>query len=85
MSRYRVAVKYADGAAGEVDFSDLAHRGVFTVWEDPGVFESVSIGPQGQLRWSEEIELCADAVYMRLTGKSPDQVFPSLRKTAVDA
>ena len=85
MSGYRVAVKYADGAEGEVDFSDLAHRGVFAVWEKPGVFESLSVGPHGQLRWTDEIELCADAVYLRLTGKSPDELFPSLRKTAIDA
>ncbi len=85
LSRYRVAVKYADGSDGEVDLSDLAHRGVFAVWDEPGVFESLSIGPQGQLRWTEGLELCPDAVYMRLTGKSPDEVFPSLRKTTVDA
>ena len=58
---------------------------MFEVWEDPGVFEAVTVGRQGQLRWTEEIELCAAAVYIRLTSKSPDEVFPSLRKTAVDA
>ncbi len=85
LTRYRVALEYADGSEGEVDLSDLAHRGVFAVWDEPGIFESLSIGPQGQLRWTEEIELCPDAVYMRLTGKSPEEVFSSLRKTAVDA
>ena len=25
------------------------------------------------------IDLCPDAMYMRLTGKSPDEVFPAMR------
>ena len=78
-------LKYDDGAEGKVDLSDLSGRGVFKAWEDHTFFESVRIGRQGELVWGEKIDLCPDSVYMRLTGKTPDQVFPNLTKARVDA
>lgn len=85
VTRFRLWIRYDDGSEGEVDLSDLAGRGVFRAWDDPGVFESVRLGPQGEIAWGDELDLCPDSVYMRLTGKSPDQVFPNLKKTEVDA
>ena len=82
---FRLDVRYDDGTHGVVDLSDLAGRGVFAAWQKPDVFESVAIGTQGQLVWGDEIELCADAVYLRLTGKAPEDVFPSLKQAHVDA
>jgi len=35
--------------------------------------------------WSEEIELCADALCLRLVGQQPDEVFPRLRAVQADA
>ena len=58
--------------------------GVFKAWKDPKCFQDVRLGPYGELSWGEDIDLCPDAVYMRLTGKSPEQVFPGLR-AEVDA
>ncbi len=84
-SSFRLWVEYDDGAEGAVDLSDLAGRGVFRKWDQSGAFEDVRLGLQGQISWGEEIELCPDAVYMRLTGKSPEDVFPSLKKAVVDA
>ena len=78
-------LKYDDGAEGKVDLSNLSGRGVFKAWEDHAFFESVRIGRQGELVWGEQIDLCPDSVYMRLTGKAPDQVFPNLTKVRVDA
>lgn len=85
LSGFRLAVQYSDGTAGTVDLSDLADRGVFAAWREPGVFDAVSIGANGQLKWSDAIELCGDAVYMRLTGKSPEEVFPALNSANADA
>ena len=65
----------AFGAAGEVDLSSLVGQGVFSAWKDPACFASVSIGDAAQLCWTSDIELCADALYLDLTGKSADQVF----------
>jgi hypothetical protein len=80
---YKLRLRYTDGTAGEVDLSRLVGRGVFQLWADPAAFRRVSIGSGGELRWSDEVDLCADALYMELTGKRPEEVFPSLRKPSI--
>lgn len=82
---YRLRLRFADGVEGEVDLSGLVGKGVFSLWNDPGAFETVSVGASGEIRWSDQVDLCADAMYMEITGKSPEDVFPSLRKAGVDA
>ena len=82
---YRLWLRYEDGAHGTVDLSDLAGRGVFAAWEERKVFEAVRITERGALEWPGQLDLCGDALYMRLTGQSPDQVFATLRAAAVDA
>jgi len=82
---YKLRLKYADGVEGEVDLSGLVGKGVFRLWDDPNAFQNVSIGSSGEIRWGEQVDLCADALYMQLTGKSPEAVFPNLRKAGVDA
>ena len=62
---------YSNGASGVVDLSHLADRGVFRLWSDPASFRSVRIGPGGELHWSDDVELCGDALYMQVTGKAP--------------
>ena len=37
------------------------------------------------IRWGDAIDLCPHALYMQLTGKSPEDIFPNLRKAAVNA
>ena len=41
----------------------------------------VKIGETGELIWSEQVDLCPDALYLRLTGKKPEDIFPSLKHT----
>lgn len=84
-SGYRLWLRYQDGAEGMVDLSHLAGRGVFKAWEKPGAFEAVRITDSGALEWPGDIDLCSDALYMRLTGRSPEEVFPRLRAARVDA
>ena len=52
----------------------LAGRGVFAAWDEPGCFERVHIAPHRAIAWSDELELCPDALYMDLTGKSLDEL-----------
>jgi hypothetical protein len=40
----------------------------------------VKITSSGALEWPGELDLCPDSIYMRLTGKTPEEVFPSLKK-----
>ena len=75
---YRVWLRYADGSAGQVDLSNLAGHGVFEAWGDPAFFRGVRITPHGSVAWGEDIELCADALYLELTGKSVDEIMPGL-------
>ncbi|MBC8872218.1 MAG: DUF2442 domain-containing protein [Planctomycetes bacterium] len=85
VSESKLRLRYSDGVEGVVDLSHLAGKGVFRVWDHPGVFEGVSIGSGGEIRWGDDVDICADALYMELTGKSPDEVFPNLKRAGVNA
>ncbi len=84
-ARYRVFVRFDDGVAGEVDLGDLAGRGVFAAWQPSGAFERVRIAASGAIEWDGDLDLCPDAIYLRLTGQTPEQLFPALRAARVDA
>ncbi len=85
LAGHRLRLRYVDGVAGVVDLSHLVGKGVFQLWDDPKAFERVSIGSSGEVRWSDEVDLCADALYLQITGKQPDEVFPGLRNVTADA
>ena len=82
LSEYRIWIRYTDGEEGEVDLSHLAGQGVFKLWEDEQKWKNVRIAEDGAIRWSEEVELCPDATYLKLTGKPPEEVFPNLKSKA---
>jgi hypothetical protein len=82
LSEYRIWIRYADGEEGEVDLSHLAGQGVFKLWGDEQKWKNVRIAEDGAIRWSEEVELCPDATYLKLTGKSPEEAFPNLKSKA---
>ena len=85
LSGYRIWLRYVDGVEGEVDLSHLAGRGVFKVWVDRKVFEDVHVDESGAIAWNGDIDLCPDALYLRLTGKAIEELFPKLRTAPVDA
>jgi hypothetical protein len=77
---YHLYLEFADGTKGEVDLSRLAGRGVFCVWNDYRFFENVRIGDHREIKWDDDIELCADSLYLELTGKSPHDLFPNVER-----
>ena len=79
---YKLRLEYEDGTIGEVDLAELISKGVFTALRDTGVFERVTIGESGEVRWTDDLELCADALYLQMTGKSAEDIFPNLRAHA---
>jgi hypothetical protein len=79
LSDYRIWLRYQNGEEGEVDLSDLAGRGVFALWNDYSIFEKVNIAEDGAIYWNEEVEICPDAAYLKMTGKNPEEVFPTLK------
>lgn len=82
LGKYRIWLRYADGAQGEVDLAHLAGKGVFHVWEQPGTFDRVYITPFGAIAWSDDLDLCPDSLYLELTGKRPEDAFPGLRSVS---
>ena len=79
---YKLYFEYDDGVKGEADLSHLAGKGVFAAWKDPAVFEAVTVGTHGEIRWTEELEVCADAMYLEITGKDAEDLFPNLKAPA---
>jgi Protein of unknown function (DUF2442) len=69
LSGYRLRVRYADGVEGIIDLSDQVGRGVFVPLRDEAFFRSVQIGDNGQIAWSDELEICPDSAYVEITGK----------------
>ncbi|MGA2069323.1 MAG: DUF2442 domain-containing protein [Thermoguttaceae bacterium] len=82
---YRLKLTFDDGISGTVDVSDLAGKGVFGIWCERQTFESVRIGPSGELVWSDQVDLCPDALYLKATGKRPEDLFPALRNEPAHA
>ena len=79
LTNFRIWLRYEDSTEGTIDLSDVAGRGVFAAWNDPAFFRSVRLGSHGAIEWGANIDICPDAMYLRLTGKSPEDVFPSLK------
>ena len=73
LARYRIWLRYQDGTEGEVDLSHLAGKGVFA---------RAKLGPHGQIEWPGDIDLCPDALYLKLTGKWPEDVFTGPSSTS---
>lgn len=46
------------------------------------MFAKVKLGPHGAIDWLGELDLCPAALYLRLTGKRPEEVFERLAPLA---
>ncbi|EAR22094.1 DUF2442 domain-containing protein [Nitrococcus mobilis] len=82
---YRIWLRYSDGTAGEIDLSHLDGRGVFRGWNERAFFETVYVSEAGAIAWGEDLDLCPDAHYVQLTGKSVEEVLPGAWTLSADA
>jgi hypothetical protein len=82
---YKIWLKFNDDTEGEVDLSHLAGEGVFTFWKDYENFKKLSIENGRSLAWADEIDLDADSLYLKLTGKKPEELFPALKEESTYA
>ncbi|MFC1887132.1 DUF2442 domain-containing protein [Thermodesulfobacteriota bacterium] len=82
---YHLEVVFDDGVCGEIDLSELVGKGVFALWCDPHIFEQVRIGSFGELVWGDKIDLCPDSLYLKVMGKTPEDVFPALHRESIYA
>ena len=85
LENFRIWIRYADGVEGEVDLSHLAEKGVFKAWRSPGIFGKVRLGSSGEIEWPGVGDLCPDALYLRITGKKAEEVFPNLESAEISA
>ncbi len=85
LPNYRIWVRYEDDVEGEVDLTPYTGKGIFSAWNDPAFFEAVHITPYGSIAWSKDIELCPDSIYLELTEKKPEELFPRISLDNVDA
>jgi hypothetical protein len=79
---YHLHLFFDNGIEGVADLSGLVGRGVFAALAQDRAFDNVRIGLSGELVWPDGLDLCADALYLRVTGQSPADVFPSLKREA---
>ncbi len=82
---YKIWIQYSDGVGGEVDLSHLVGKGVFSAWKDANVFQTLRVENGRSITWTDEIDLCADSLYLEMTGKAPEDIFPKLRMEDVNA
>lgn len=81
LPNYRIWIKFSDDVEGSVDLSHLVGKGVFLSWKDKGQFEKVRIDPtSGAIAWGEGVDLCPDSLYMDITGKKVEEIFPILNR-----
>ena len=85
LENYRLALAFDDGVQGTVDLHNLAGSGVFALWNDYDLFKKVIIGDSGELVWSDQVDLCPDSLYLQVTDKKAEDVFPGLNKECANA
>ena len=78
LPEFRLFVRFDDGVSGVADLSAMAGQGVLSSWLRPGVFDRVRVTDLGAVEWPEAIDLCPDSLYLQITGKSPEDLFPAL-------
>jgi hypothetical protein len=78
LENFCLHVKFSDGIEGKIDLFEFAGKGVFALWNDYSQFEKVTVGASGELVWSEDVDMDGLAVYLKLTGKKPEDVLPKL-------
>lgn len=82
---FRIWIKFQDGQEGEIDLSHLAGNGIFKAWNDRAFFESVRINSYDEVAWGDDIDLCPDSLYMQLTGKPVEEIWPRLAIAKINA
>jgi hypothetical protein len=85
LDNYRVWLRFDDGAEGEVDLTHLVGRGVFAAWRDYEFFRRAYVASYGALTWPGELDLCPDALWLKVTGKPAEELFPDLKTPAAHA
>jgi len=82
---YKIWIQYSDGVEGQIDLSYLVGKGIFSAWEDKEVFQNFRVVNGRSVAWTDEMDLCADALYLEMTGKTAQDIFSKLKTESVNA
>ena len=74
LQNYRLWLRFDDGVEGEVDFSQKPHTGVYAPWQDYEYFRQARIGEHGDLVWNDQVDFSADSLWLRVTGRRPEEL-----------
>lgn len=74
LDNYHLYIEFHDEVKGVVDLSYLKGKGVFGFWNED-TFKKIKIGDFGELIWNDDVEICSDNLYLKLSGKSVEEVF----------
>ena len=85
LENYKLKLEYENGRQGIADLSHLVGKGVFALWNDYNAFRAVKIGSSGDLLWSDQVDICRDSLYLKITNQEPEDLFPILRRKAAYA
>ena len=77
---YNIWLKFSDGIEGTLNLSYLTGKGVFSFWKNYQEFEKVSIGSSGELTWGDKVDLCPDSLYLKITKKKAEELFPAIKQ-----
>ena len=85
LTDYHLELHFENGETGTVDMSEFVGKGVCAAWENTSVFEQVAVTTEGAVAWPGDIDFCADALYLRMTGQPPEAIFPAIEQRASHA
>ena len=89
LDEFKIWIEFNDGSKGEIDLARFADQIWFEAWKDRRVFEDVRVIPYEAVVWGDDDEtdmgLCADSLYLELTGKSWEEVAGEVTPQAVNA
>jgi hypothetical protein len=71
-------IEFCDGTSGKLDLSRYAAGPAFAGWRDRSYFESVHINEYEEVEWGDDLQMCPDALYIDLTGRPWEDIWPRL-------
>ena len=65
VDRYTIWVRFENGVEGDVDFSDLLGRGVFSAFYDIEFFKRFYV-EDGTIVWTDQIDIAPEFLYRKV-------------------
>ena len=73
----KLQVRFDDEIAGIIDLKSFLQKGIFTALQNEALFAEVKFN-QAAIFWNEDLEIDLLNVYMQLSGKHFDELFPKV-------